>query len=137
MIRHTQLHANLRCRRPARDRWSGLAGGAPLVEALRVTDRPQLRDAILDHVLGAVDPRLPAEHQHTVVQGGQVPGAGVAAGGRVLFRPELGAGAHVGPAGRYDQLRYEAEILSFLVTSRLTAWACRQLTRRPCRSASR
>ena len=31
-------------------------------------------------------------------------------GSRVLFRPELGAGAHVGPAGRYDQLRYEAEI---------------------------
>jgi len=39
------------------------------------------------------------------------------AGGRVLFRPELGAGAHVGPAGRYDQLRYEAEILAFIVTA--------------------
>jgi oligopeptidase B len=36
-------------------------------------------------------------------------------GGRLLFRPELGAGAHVGPAGRYDRLRYEAEILSFIV----------------------
>ena len=39
------------------------------------------------------------------------------AGGQVLFRPELGAGAHVGPAGRYDQLRYEAEILAFVVTA--------------------
>ncbi len=39
------------------------------------------------------------------------------AGGRVLFRPEMGAGAHVGPAGRYDQLRYEAEILAFILTA--------------------
>jgi oligopeptidase B len=39
------------------------------------------------------------------------------AGGQVLFRPELGAGAHVGPAGRYDQLRYEAGILAFVVTA--------------------
>ncbi|MGH3069954.1 MAG: prolyl oligopeptidase family serine peptidase, partial [Streptosporangiaceae bacterium] len=39
------------------------------------------------------------------------------AGSRVLFRPELGAGAHVGPAGRYDQLRYEAEILAFVLTA--------------------
>src|SRR6516225_2792248 len=36
-------------------------------------------------------------------------------GSRLLFRPELGAGAHVGPAGRYDRLRYEAEILAFIV----------------------
>jgi oligopeptidase B len=35
--------------------------------------------------------------------------------GRVLFRPELGAGAHVGPSGRYDKLRYEAEVLAFIV----------------------
>jgi oligopeptidase B len=39
---------------------------------------------------------------------------------RVLFRPELGAGAHVGPAGRYDQLRYEAEILAFILTAART-----------------
>jgi oligopeptidase B len=39
------------------------------------------------------------------------------AGSRLLFRPELGAGAHVGPAGRYDRLRYEAEILAFIVTA--------------------
>jgi oligopeptidase B len=32
-----------------------------------------------------------------------------------VFRPELGAGAHVGPAGRYDHLRYEAEILAFIL----------------------
>jgi oligopeptidase B len=37
------------------------------------------------------------------------------AGSRLLFRPELGAGAHVGPAGRYDKLGYEAEILAFIV----------------------
>jgi len=36
-------------------------------------------------------------------------------GSRLLFRPELGVGAHVGPAGRYDRLRYEAEILAFIV----------------------
>ena len=39
------------------------------------------------------------------------------AGGRVLFRAELGAGAHTGPAGRYGQLRYQAEILAFIVTA--------------------
>jgi oligopeptidase B len=38
-----------------------------------------------------------------------------AGGGRVLFRPELGAGAHTGPAGRYDALRHEAGILTFIV----------------------
>src|SRR5262249_45423075 len=36
--------------------------------------------------------------------------ATAASGGRVLFRPELGAGAHVGPAGRYDKLAYAAAI---------------------------
>jgi oligopeptidase B len=45
-------------------------------------------------------------------------GAGDAGrGGRLLFRPELGAGAHVGPAGRYDRMRYEAEILAFILAS--------------------
>ena len=34
---------------------------------------------------------------------------------RLLFRAELGAGAHVGPAGRYDRLHHEAEILAFIV----------------------
>jgi oligopeptidase B len=37
------------------------------------------------------------------------------AASRVLFRPELGAGAHTGPAGRFGRLGYEAEILAFIV----------------------
>ncbi len=37
------------------------------------------------------------------------------AGSRLLFRPELGPGAHAGPAGRYGRLRYEAEILAFVL----------------------
>ena len=44
-------------------------------------------------------------------------GAGRDGGSRLLFRPELGAGAHVGPAGRYDRLRYEAEVLAFIVAA--------------------
>jgi len=35
--------------------------------------------------------------------------------GRILFRAELGAGAHMGPTGRYEKLRYEAEVLAFIV----------------------
>ena len=35
--------------------------------------------------------------------------------GPVLFRVELGAGAHTGPAGRYAHLRYEAEVLAFVL----------------------
>jgi oligopeptidase B len=46
---------------------------------------------------------------------GPVGAAGPDGGGRVLFRPELGAGAHVGPAGRYEKLAYEAEILAFIL----------------------
>jgi len=42
---------------------------------------------------------------------------GTGAGSRLLFRPELGAGAHVGPAGRYDRLRYEAEVLAFVAAA--------------------
>jgi oligopeptidase B len=41
--------------------------------------------------------------------------ATAAPGGRLVFRAELGADAHVGPAGRYDRLRYEAEILAFIL----------------------
>ena len=36
-------------------------------------------------------------------------------GSRLLFRAELGAAAHTGPAGRYDRLAYEAEILAFVI----------------------
>jgi oligopeptidase B len=34
---------------------------------------------------------------------------------RLLFRAELGEGAHAGPAGRYDRLRYEAEIYAWIL----------------------
>src|SRR4051795_11057728 len=33
----------------------------------------------------------------------------------VLFRAETGSGAHAGPSGRYDRLRYEAEIYAFVL----------------------
>ncbi|MCI0686065.1 MAG: prolyl oligopeptidase family serine peptidase, partial [Sporichthyaceae bacterium] len=39
------------------------------------------------------------------------------AGSRVLLRCELGSGAHSGPSGRYDHLRYEAEIIAFALDS--------------------
>jgi len=43
-------------------------------------------------------------------------GAGLAGGAaRLLFRAELGVGAHMGPTGRYEKLRYEAEVLAFIV----------------------
>src|SRR5215470_9217359 len=51
----------------------------------------------------------------TAAAGGVASPDGRGRGGRVLFRPELGAGAHVGPAGRYDKLAYEAEILAFIL----------------------
>jgi oligopeptidase B len=35
----------------------------------------------------------------------------------LLFRAELGAGAHMGPTGRYEKLGYEAEVLAFIVTA--------------------
>jgi oligopeptidase B len=38
-------------------------------------------------------------------------------GSRLLFRAELGTEAHMGPTGRYDKLRYEAEVLAFIVTA--------------------
>ncbi len=34
---------------------------------------------------------------------------------RILFRPELGSAAHSGPSGRYDRLRYQAEVLAFVL----------------------
>jgi oligopeptidase B len=33
----------------------------------------------------------------------------------VLFRAELGEGAHTGPAGRFAAIRYEAEILAWVL----------------------
>jgi len=38
-------------------------------------------------------------------------------GGRLLFRAELGTEAHMGPTGRYEKLRYEAEVLAFIITA--------------------
>jgi oligopeptidase B len=36
---------------------------------------------------------------------------------RLLFRAELGTAAHTGPAGRYDRLAYEAEVLAFVINA--------------------
>jgi oligopeptidase B len=38
-----------------------------------------------------------------------------AAGRTLLFRVELGAGAHTGPSGRFGHLRYEAEVYAFIL----------------------
>jgi oligopeptidase B len=46
-----------------------------------------------------------------------VANAGAGADRRLLFRAELGTEAHMGPTGRYDKLRYEAEVLAFIVTA--------------------
>jgi oligopeptidase B len=39
------------------------------------------------------------------------------AGSRVLFRVELGAGAHTGPSGRFGHLRYVAEVYSVILAA--------------------
>jgi oligopeptidase B len=39
------------------------------------------------------------------------------AGSAVLFRVELGAGAHTGPSGRFGHLRYEAEVQAFILAA--------------------
>jgi oligopeptidase B len=36
-------------------------------------------------------------------------------GSSILFRVELGAGAHTGPSGRFGHLRYEAEVTAFVL----------------------
>jgi oligopeptidase B len=36
---------------------------------------------------------------------------------QLLFRVELGAGAHTGPAGRYAHVRYEAEVYAFVLSA--------------------
>ena len=73
---------------------------------------------------GAAAPDGPAIPAGPAIPDGPASPAGLASGagpdgrgraGRVLFRPELGAAAHVGPAGRYDKLAYEAEILAFIL----------------------
>jgi oligopeptidase B len=47
---------------------------------------------------------------------GADPGSPVSAG-TVLFRCETGAGAHAGPAGRFGQLHYEAEVLAWCLAA--------------------
>ncbi len=75
------------------------------------------RPALL--VTGAVhDPRVAvhepakwvARLRHTAQSGGADQ-----ADSLILFRVELGAGAHTGPSGRFAQLRYEAEIHAFVL----------------------
>ena len=56
------------------------------------------------------------QHGHRSQHGHRGTGPGTA-GSRVLFRAELGTEAHMGPTGRYDKLRYEAEVLAFIVTA--------------------
>jgi oligopeptidase B len=46
--------------------------------------------------------------------------AGEDGGGELLFRAELGEGAHTGPAGRFARVGYEAQILAW-VLDRLAA----------------
>ncbi|MGL5827291.1 MAG: prolyl oligopeptidase family serine peptidase [Nocardioides sp.] len=41
---------------------------------------------------------------------------------RCLFRPETGAGAHVGPSGRFGHLAYEAEVLAWLLDRLGLSW---------------
>jgi oligopeptidase B len=77
-------------------------------------DRPDLL------VTGSVhDPRVlvhePAKWVARLRATGPAGAAGADGRGRVLFRAELGAGAHVGPAGRYDKLAYQAEVLAFIL----------------------
>jgi oligopeptidase B len=37
--------------------------------------------------------------------------------GPILFRVELGAGAHTGPSGRFAQANYEAEVHAFVLNA--------------------
>ena len=37
--------------------------------------------------------------------------------GPILFRVELGAGAHTGPSGRFAQADYEAEVHAFVLSA--------------------
>jgi oligopeptidase B len=43
--------------------------------------------------------------------------------GDLLFRVELGGGAHSGPSGRFAHLRYEAEVLAFVLDRLGMVWA--------------
>jgi oligopeptidase B len=71
-----------------------------------------VRPALL--VTGAVhDPRVMVREPAKWVA--RLRATGTAGDGRLLFRVELGAGAHTGPSGRYAHLRYESEVLAFVL----------------------
>jgi oligopeptidase B len=77
------------------------------------------------------DPRVLIHEPAKWVARLRATGAGGSTASRVLFRPELGAGAHTGPAGRFGQLGYEAEILAFIVAAAGSTAAA------PCDGAAR
>jgi oligopeptidase B len=78
---------------------------------------PGPRPALL--VTGTVhDPRVLIHEPAKWVARLRDTGTGTDAGGsRLLFRAELGAGAHTGPSGRFAQLAYEAEVQAFILSS--------------------
>jgi len=70
------------------------------------------RPALL--VTGAVhDPRVGVHEPAKWVARLRATGAAAGDASLVLFRPELGAGAHTGPSGRLAQAAYEAEVHAF------------------------
>jgi oligopeptidase B len=52
-------------------------------------------------------------------------------GSRVLFRAELGAGAHTGPSGRHARQRYEAEVQAFILDAMASAGTPGTASHRP------
>ena len=78
-----------------------------------------------DNLPPAGRPAAPARHRRRARPAGHVLGAGQVGGpaardglrvdDRLLLRMELGAGAHVGPSGRYGHLRYEAEVYAWVL----------------------
>ena len=102
-------------------------GDRALMMSYSPVDNPpsaEVRPALL--VTGAVhDTRVlvrePAKWVATLRAGDPDHGAGIdptsAVSRRtVLFRAQTGSGAHAGPAGRYSQLDYEAEIYAWILT---------------------
>ena len=75
------------------------------------------RPALL--VTGAVhDPRVLIHEPAKWVARLRDTGPGGGPGGSLLlFRAELGAGAHTGPSGRFAQLAYEAEVQAFILSA--------------------
>ena len=109
-------------------RWRAVVAEVPFVDCVTTMLDPGIPLTVAEWDEWG-DPREPAARAYLAsyspydnVPGVQRPSllratasASAGSGSRLLFRPELGAGAHVGPAGRYDHLRYEAEILAFIL----------------------